>query len=210
MNLKSAGVLVTEYGVKADAHCRTTAKHIFAAGDVTGRLQFTHMGEHTAKVAVTNALLRTRQKVDERHLVWCTYTDPELAHVGAGEEELQKADVKYEVYRFPYSKLDRAVTERESTGLVKVFAKPSNGRIYGVSILGAHAGEMIAEFALAMKRGLTLGHIANTIHAYPTYALGNRRVADQWYLRKRTRFRIRLLQAIFGYRGVYADLSDGV
>ncbi len=208
LNLEAAGVESTRSGITVDQHCRTSARDIFACGDVTGLYQLTHMSEHMAKVAVTTALLHFPMSIDTRNVPWCTYTDPELAHVGASEGELKRQGRRYEVYRFPFTKIDRAVTDSETTGLVKVLARKFDGRIYGASIVGARAGEMIGEFALAMRNRVTLRSMADTIHPYPTYALGNRRAADQWYVRKQSRTFVRLLQMIFGYRGQLPNTSD--
>jgi pyruvate/2-oxoglutarate dehydrogenase complex dihydrolipoamide dehydrogenase (E3) component len=191
-----------------DKHCRTSARNIFACGDVTGLYQFTHMSEHMAKVAASNAILRLPVSIDVRNVPWCTFTDPELAHVGADEDHLEKRGIRYETYRFPFSKIDRAITDGETTGMIKVLARKFDGRIYGASILGANAGDMISEYALAMRNKITLRNIADTIHPYPTYALGNRRAADQWYVRKQSRTFVRWLQRIFGYRGQLPDTSD--
>ena len=208
LNLEAAGVRTDKGGVVIDKRCRTSRKNIFSCGDVASRLQFTHMAEHMAKVAVSNALLRFPASIDFRHAIWCTFTDPELAHVGASEAELKEKETAYDVYRFPFSKIDRAVTETETTGMIKVMAKSLTGRILGVNILGAHAGEMIGEYALAMRNGVTLRQIADTIHPYPTYVLGNRRAADQWYIRKLSPGYIRWVQRIFGYRGRLPDPPD--
>ena len=208
LGLEAAGVQASREGIAVDAHCRTSARNIFACGDVTGLYQFTHMSEHMAKVAVTTALLRFPMSVDTGNVPWCTYTDPELAHVGASEGELKTRKQRYEVYRFPFSKIDRAVTDRETTGMVKVLARKFDGKIYGAGILGAHAGDMIGEIALAMRNKVTLRNMADTIHPYPTYALGNRRAADQWYVRKQSQTFVRLLQRLFGYRGQLPDTSD--
>jgi pyruvate/2-oxoglutarate dehydrogenase complex dihydrolipoamide dehydrogenase (E3) component len=208
LNLPAAGVRTGPNGITVDRHCRTSARNIFACGDVTGLYQFTHMSEHMAKVAVTTALLRFPMSMDTANVPWCTYTEPELAHVGASENDLQNRKQRYAVYRFPFSKIDRAVTDSETTGMVKVLAREFDGRIYGASIVGAHAGDMIGEFALAMRNKVTLRNMADTIHPYPTYALGNRRAADQWYVRKQSRTFVRLLQRVFGYRGQLPDTSD--
>lgn len=208
LGLEAAGVQASNAGITVDRHCRTSAENIFACGDVTGLYQFTHMSEHMAKVAVTNALLHLRMSVDTANVPWCTFTDPELAHVGASEIELKNRKQRYAVYRFPFSKIDRAVTERETTGMVKVFARKFDGRIYGASILGDHAGDMIGEFALAMRNKVSLRKMADTIHPYPTYALGNRRAADQWYVRKQSRMLVRLLKLIFRYHGQLPDTID--
>ena len=200
LNLQAAGVEATEKGVNVDKHCRTTQRHIFACGDVIGRYQFTHMAEHTAKVAVTNAILHLPASIDERRVTWCTFTDPELAHAGTGEGELQKLGKPYRVYRFPFSKLDRAITESEPDGMVKVFAS-SSGHVLGASILGANAGEMIAEYCVAMRGNVRLDTISSTIHPYPTYALGNRRAADYFVSRKLTPGLVTWIQRLFRLRG---------
>ncbi len=208
LNLHSIGVQTTKAGILVDQHCRTSVANIFACGDVTGLYHFTHMSEHMAKVAVTNAILHLPVSLDTKNVPWCTYTDPELAHVGASEDDLKKREIGYDVYRFPFTKIDRAITDSETTGMIKVLAKRWKGTIYGASILGTNAGDMISEYALAMRNKLSLRRIADTIHPYPTYALGNRRAADQWYVRKQSRTLVRWLQLIFGYRGQLPDTSD--
>ena len=205
LNLEAAGVAYTKRGITVNDKCRTNKRHIYAIGDITGRYQFTHMSEHMGKIAASNAIFKIPLKIDTKHVPWATYTDPELAHVGAREVDLQKQGAKYKVYRFPYSKVDRAVTDGEATGLIKVFAKAWNGKILGATILGAAAGEMIGEYALAMRNGITLRQISDTIHPYPTYGLGVRRAADQWYAQKQSPMLVRLMQKIFGYRGLVIE-----
>jgi pyruvate/2-oxoglutarate dehydrogenase complex dihydrolipoamide dehydrogenase (E3) component len=201
LDLESAGVQVEEKGIMIDLHCRTSQRHIYAVGDVTGKYNFTHMAEHMSKVAVTNAILRWPANVDARHVVWSTFSDPELAHLGESEAELHKRKARYNEYRFSFDKLDRAITDAATKGEVKVFAGRA-GRILGVSILGANAGEMISEYALAMRNGLRLSDIANTIHPYPTFLLANRKVADQHTARYLDSPFLALLGRILGYRGV--------
>ena len=211
LNLEAAGIEYTKEGITVDDRCRTSQSHIYAAGDVTGRYQFTHMSEHMAKVAATNAILKLPSKIDTEHVPWVTYTEPELAHVGATEEQLKKEGERYQVYRFPYSKIDRAITESETTGMIKVYAKKWTGKILGASILGAGAGDLICEYAVAMKGGVTLREIAGTIHPYPTLALGARRAADQWYAQKQSATVTRLVQKVFGYHGeVHAPDPDRI
>jgi pyruvate/2-oxoglutarate dehydrogenase complex dihydrolipoamide dehydrogenase (E3) component len=197
LDLKAAGIRVTEYGVSVDEHCRTAVKHIYAAGDVTGRHQFTHMAEHMATVAVKNALLGAREKIASGLVTWCTYSDPELAHVGAPEDQLKNRGVQYEVYKLPYSRVDRAVTEGEP-GLIKVFAKPRTGAILGATMLGARAGEMVGQFALAVQCKLTLRELARTILPYPTYASGVKRVAEEWVRARKTATGMRALRRVLG------------
>jgi pyruvate/2-oxoglutarate dehydrogenase complex dihydrolipoamide dehydrogenase (E3) component len=177
-------------------------------GDVTGRYQFTHMCEHMAKVATSNALIKIPMKIDKKHVPWVTYTNPELGHVGATEKQLNDAGESFEVYRFPFSKIDRAITDGNTTGLIKVYAKKWSGKILGASILGAHAGEMISEYALAMRNGVSIRAFADTIHPYPSYGLGARRAADQWYIRKQSETLVKWIKIIFGYRGEIPDFSD--
>ena len=200
LNLSAAGVQSNEKGIIVDSRCRSSVRHIYAAGDVAGRYLFTHMAEHMAKVAVTNAILHFPSRMDEHHVPWTTFTDPELAHVGRNEDELRRAGVKHSVYRFPFTQLDRAITDSETTGMIKVLADRW-GRILGVSILGANAGELIGEYALAMKNGIRLNKVSATIHPYPTYGLGNRRAADLFMTAKFTPRMARWLRRLLGLRG---------
>lgn len=208
LNLDAAGIDYTKHGITIDDRCRTSVQHIYAAGDVTGRFQFTHMSEHMAKISATNALLKIPLKIDSRHVPWSTYTAPELAHVGATEKSLIEEGTSYEEYRFPYDKIDRAVTDNETEGLIKLFAKKRTGRILGASIFGVHAAELISEYALAMKNGVTLRKMADTIHPYPSYSLGARRAADQWYVKSQSEWLTKLIQKIFRYRGKLPDLDE--
>ncbi len=208
LNLNAAGIKTNKSGILINNSCQTTVKNIYACGDVAGRYQFTHMAEHMAKVALSKMLLHIPMKIDEANIPWCTYTDPEVAHVGANEKYLKEKNISYEVFRFPFSKIDRAITDSENIGLIKVYATKLTGKIYGVDIIGHNAGEMISEYALALRNGITLRQMADTIHPYPTYGLGNRRAADQWYVRKQSRLFVKLLQIIFRYRGQLPDTSD--
>lgn len=201
LNLDAAAIAYTPRGITVNDRCRTNQRHIYAVGDVTGRYQLTHMSEHMAKIAATNVLLKVPMTIDTRHVPWVTFTDPEIGHVGATQADLEAQGIAYETYRFPYTKVDRAVAESESKGWIKVYAKDWNGKILGVDVLGVSGGEVISEYALAMRNGLKLRHIADTIHPYPTYGLGARRAADQWYARKQSTTLVRFLQFVFGYRG---------
>ncbi len=208
LNLDAAGVKSTKKGVQVDNSCKTNVSHIYAMGDVTGRYQFTHMSEHMSKVAVTRALLKLPMSIDQKHVPWATYTSPELAHIGATQKQLDAKNTKYEVYRFPYSKIDRAITEGETAGMIKIFASKLTGKIYGAGVVGAHAGEMISEFAVAMRNGVTLRNLADTIHPYPSWGLGARRAADQWYIKNQSETSVKWMKKIFGYRGPIPDFSD--
>lgn len=208
VNLEAAGVKYSKKGITVNEKCRTNIRHIYAAGDVTGRYQFTHMSEHMAKVAATTALIKVPMKIDHNHVPWATYCDPELAHVGATEKELTEKGVSFETYRFPFSKIDRAITDGATTGLIKVYGKKWSGKILGASVLGAHAGEMISQYALAMKNGVSLRDFADTIHPYPSYGLGARRAADQWYIKNQSASLVKWIKRIFRYRGEIPDYSD--
>lgn len=208
IGLDTIGLRYTDTGIRTNANCRTNIPHIFAAGDVLGWAPFTHMAEHAAKVVMSNAILKVPTRVDRKHIPWTTFTDPEIAHVGASEAELRTSGKRFETYRFPYKKIDRALTDGDSRGWIKVYATKSRGMILGVDILGAHAGDLIGEFALAMKNRISLRRMSDTIHPYPTYALGARRAADQYYVRKLAAWQIKLLKRIFRYQGQIPDLSD--
>ena len=208
LNLEAAGIHTNKRGIPVNESCQTSKHHIYACGDVTGGLQFTHMAEHMAKVAASKMLTHLPMKIDDKHVPWCTYTEPEMAHVGETEEALRRRNAGYELYRFPYSKIDRAITESETEGWIRVYAAGFDGKIYGADILGVHAGDLISEFALAMRNGVTLRQMSDTIHPYPSYALGNRRAADQWYVRKQSGALVGLLQFFFGYQGKMPDTSD--
>jgi pyruvate/2-oxoglutarate dehydrogenase complex dihydrolipoamide dehydrogenase (E3) component len=201
LNLDAAGIDYTRTGITVDDRCRTSQDHIYAVGDVTGRYQFTHMSNHMAKVAVTNALLKVPSKIDAGHVPWVTYTEPELAHVGAHASDLDDEGISYETYHFPYDQLDRAITESKTTGQIKVHAKSLTGTILGASVLGERAGELITALTIAMRNGVTLRTLGDTIHPYPAYGEGVRRVADQWYVQKQSATVTKMLQTVFGHRG---------
>ena len=178
LHLDAAGVATDGGWIAVDDRLRTSARHILAAGDVTGGHLFTHVADHEARAAVQNALFPFRTRVRYDTIPWCTYTDPELAHVGLTEAEARARHgdaVRAHVYDL--AGLDRAVTERSARGLVKVVTG-RGGKILGGHILAREAGTMIAELALAMERGIGLGSLSSLVHAYPTMSEGVRRAAD--------------------------------
>lgn len=208
LSLDVAGVRLDNGAATVDARCRTNVRHIYAAGDVAGRHAFTHMAEHMAKTAITNIALKIPKRMEVNTIPWVTYTDPEVAALGASEQELSNNGVHFDTYEFPYSKVDRALAEGEQPGLIRVFARPRDGKIYGASLVGKGAGDLVGELALAMRNRVSLRKISDTIHAYPTYALGVRRAADQWYVRKQSVLLVKILKRLFGFRGQLPDLSD--
>ena len=165
-----------------DRALRTSARNIWACGDVCGPYQFTHMSAYQAGFVALNILASPFKtfETDYSQVPWVTYTDPEVARVGINEAEANAQRVAYESTSINLSHLDRAVTERNNHGFIKVLTVPGKGRVLGVTIVGPHAGEMLAEFNLVIKNQLTLSAILNTIHPYPTFAEANRNVATAW------------------------------
>lgn len=168
--------------IETNEFLQTAYPHILAAGDVAGPYQFTHTAGHQAWFAAINALFGDlkRMKVDYGVIPWATFTDPEVARVGLSETEAKARGTPYEVTRFGLDDLDRAIADGTVQGFVKVLTVPGKDRILGATIVGEHAGDLLAEFVFAMKHGHGLGRILRTIHVYPTLAEANRMVAGQW------------------------------
>ena len=180
LGLDEAGIAYTGKGVQVDARLRTTNRRVFAVGDVTGGYQFTHVAGHHAGVVIRNALLRLPARTDMRAVPWVTYTAPELAQVGLSEAEAGAQGLAVRILRHPYADNDRARTEAETDGLIKVVATP-RGRILGAGIVGAHAGELIHTWVLALGRRMKLSAVANMIAPYPTLGEINKRAAGGYY-----------------------------
>ena len=181
--LEALGVPITDGGtIDVNHHLQTHLPTVFACGDVAGPYQFTHAASHQAWYATVNALFGgfKRFAVDYRVIPWCTFTDPEVAHVGLNELEAEAAGTAYELTTYPIDELDRAIVDGSDRGFVRVLTAPGNDRILGVTIVGEHAGDLIAEFILAMKHNLGLNKILRTIHIYPTLAEANKAAAGTW------------------------------
>lgn len=187
LNLEAAGVDYDDHAVTVDASLRTTAPHIYACGDLLGHDQFSHLAEYEAKTVVRNIVFPGESKASFRLEPWATFTEPELAHVGRTEDELKAQGVPYEVYRQPFSQNDRALTDNEPRGLVKVLTQGLTGKILGVHILGSRAGELAQEWILAMEHGHTIRDIADLIHIYPTLSMASQHAAQHWYERQSQR-----------------------
>lgn len=168
--------------VEVNAFLQTNFPNVYAAGDVAGPYQFTHVAAHQAWYAAVNALFDPfkKFKADYRVIPWATFTEPEVARVGLNEQEAQEKKIAHEVTVYRMGDLDRAIAEGEAHGFVKVLTPPGKDRILGVTIVGAHAGELIAEYVLAMKHGIGLNKILGTIHIYPTLAEANKYAAGAW------------------------------
>lgn len=172
----------TNRTVQTNDYLETLYPNIFAAGDIVGPYQFTHVAAHQAWYAAVNALFGSLKKfkVDYRVIPWTTFIDPEVARVGLNETEAQQQGIDYEVTRFNFEELDRAIAEGATKGFIKVITPKGKDTILGVTIVGQQAGDLIAGFVLAMKHGLGLNKILGTIHAYPTWAEGNKYAAGEW------------------------------
>ncbi|NMH59872.1 FAD-dependent oxidoreductase [Alteromonas ponticola] len=171
-----------ERTLETDGYLQTRFPNIYAAGDVAGPYQFTHVAAHQAWYAAVNGLFGTFKKfeVDYRVIPWTTFVDPEVARVGLNETEAKEQDIDVEVTRFEFAELDRAVTESATKGFIKVLTPPGKDTILGATIVAEHAGDLMAEFVLAMKHNLGLEKILGTIHAYPTWAEGTKYTAGNW------------------------------
>ncbi len=180
--LEELGVAVTGNRLETNDFLQTNFPNIFCCGDVHGRYQFTHTASHEAWYASVNALFGRFKKfrADYSTIPWATYTDPEVARVGLNETEAKDAGIDYEVVKYGIDDLDRAIADSEDHGFVKVLTVPGKDKILGVTIVGNHAADVIAEFVLAMKHGLGLNKILGTIHIYPTMAEANKYAAGLW------------------------------
>ena len=172
----------THRTVETNEYLQTIYPNIYAAGDVAGPFQFTHTAAHQAWYAAVNALFGEWKlfKADYSVIPWATFIDPEVARVGLNEQEAKEKNIPYEVTKYGIDDLDRAIADSEAHGFVKVLTVPGKDTILGVTIVGTHAGDLLAEFVLAMKHGMGLNKILGTIHTYPTLAESNKYVAGEW------------------------------
>jgi len=202
--LESVGIKLGLSGkICVDEYLRTTKyKNIYACGDVVGPYHFTHTAAHQAWYCVVNALFSPfkKFKVDYSIIPWCTFTDPEIARVGLNEKEAKEQGHDYEITRYEISDLDRAITDSEDQGMVKVLTEPGRDRILGVTIMGHHAGELITEYISAMKHGIGLNKILGTIHIYPTMAEANRFAAGIWKKNHASKKLLKLAQKFHAWR----------
>jgi pyruvate/2-oxoglutarate dehydrogenase complex dihydrolipoamide dehydrogenase (E3) component len=180
LNLEAAGVDFDQTGVKVDDRLRTTNRRIYAAGDICSRYKFTHAADAMARIALQNALFFGRKKVSDLVIPWCTYTQPEVAHVGLYEKEARERGFDFATFTVPLKEVDRAVLDGEEEGFGRVHADKKSGRILGATLVAQHAGEMIAEMAMAITARLTLGTVSKTIHPYPTEVEVWKRLGDAW------------------------------
>lgn len=181
LNLEAVDVeFDTKQGVKVDDRLQTTNPRIYAAGDICSPYKFTHMADALARVVIQNTLFVGRAKASALTVPWCTYTDPEIAHVGLYAPEAEKQGIAIQTFHQEMGQVDRAVLEGDTEGFVKIHTQAGKDTILGATIVTRHAGEMISELTLAMVGGLGLGTLARTIHTYPTQAEAIKRAADAY------------------------------
>ena len=193
LNLEAAGVKYdVRSGVQVDDQLQTSNRRIYAAGDICSSYKFTHTADALARIVIQNALFLGRKKASALTVPWCTYTDPELAHVGMSEAEASNKSIPFDAFVIHFSEVDRAVADSEEEGFVKVLVRKGSDEILGGTIVASHAGDMISEITLAMVGGLGLKTLSQVIHPYPTQAEAIKMVADN-YSRTRLTPRVKRL-----------------
>jgi pyruvate/2-oxoglutarate dehydrogenase complex dihydrolipoamide dehydrogenase (E3) component len=181
LGLEQAGVAFdTRRGVRVDDRLRTTNPRVYAAGDICMDFKFTHAADAAARIVIQNALFFGRKKLSALTVPWCTYTDPEIAHVGMYERDAKERGIEMDTYVRRFGEVDRAIADGEEDGFVKVHVRKGTDRILGATVVARHAGEMINELTLAMVAGVGLGTISSVIHPYPTQAEAIKQVGDAY------------------------------
>ena len=188
LNLEGVGVAYDKRGVKVNDRLQTTNPRIYAAGDVCSPYQFTHAADFMARIVIQNALFKGRAKASALTIPWCTYTSPEIAHVGLYEKDAQEKGIEVDTFVQEFKEVDRAILEGEDEGFVKVHVRKGKDQIVGATIVARNAGDMISEVTLAMTHSLGLKKIASTIHPFPTQAEAIRKVGDQYNRTRLTPF----------------------
>jgi pyruvate/2-oxoglutarate dehydrogenase complex dihydrolipoamide dehydrogenase (E3) component/uncharacterized membrane protein YdjX (TVP38/TMEM64 family) len=186
LDLEAAGISYTSRGVDVDDRLRTSNPRVYAAGDVCSRYKFTHAADAMARIVIANALFMARRKVSGLTIPWCTYTDPEIAHVGYYEKEGQAAGLEVATFTESMRHVDRAILDGEEQGFARVHYDKKTGKILGGTIVARHAGEMIGELTLAMVAKQSVGVLSSTIHSYPTQAEALRKIGDAYMRAKLT------------------------
>jgi len=199
--LERAGVAFTRQGIPADARLRTNISHIYACGDVNGQFPFTHVAGYEAGIALTNAILHLPRKVDYGRIGWCTYTDPEVASIGFNEKRARKAGLDYRIIEEAFEENDRARAEGETAGKIKILLD-KNDKLLGCQMIGAHAGELIHEWIIALTGGVKLSTMAGAVHVYPTLSEISKRVAGRIFADKLFGDRTKsILKLLFNLKG---------
>ena len=188
IGLEAAGVRYERTGVVTDENLRTSNPRIFAAGDITLDYKFTHSADFSARIVIQNALFMGRKKISALTIPWCTYTSPEVAHVGLYEADAREKGIEVDTWLRPFDEVDRAIADGEEEGFVKILTRKGTDQIVGATIVASHAGDLISEVTLAMTQGIGLGKIAAVIHPYPTQAEAIRQLGDAYNRTRLTPF----------------------
>ena len=178
LNLENAGVRYDGKQVTVDDHLRTSNADIFAAGDIASPFHFTHAAEALGRIALQNALFFGRKRASRLLIPWCTYTDPEIAHVGMKEKDAREKGIEVASFTLPFSDNDRGVVDGDTAGFARVHVNKRNGRLLGATLVSSHAGESIGELVLAIQRRMKVGDLGGVIHPYPTEAEIIKRIGD--------------------------------
>ena len=208
LNLEAAGVEYDSKGIKVDDRLRTSQKHIYAAGDVTGAFQFTHAAGYEGGIVVSNAIFHFPRRTDYTFLPWCTYTDPELASIGMNEKRAKEAGLEYAVYTEAFEANDRSLAEGERVGKLKMLLG-RNEKPLGIQILGPHAGELLSEWVAVLNGKVRLSTLATAVHPYPTLGEINKRVAGTYLSPKIFSERVKKgLKFFFQLKGRACELRE--
>ncbi|HVN29041.1 MAG TPA: mercuric reductase [Candidatus Binataceae bacterium] len=200
LNLEAAGIEYDrERGIKVNDYLQTANPHVYAIGDVASPYKFTHVADEQARIAIRNALFFGRAKASALIIPWCTYTDPEIAHVGMYQHEAEKKGIRVASFVQELAEADRAVLDGETDGFAKVLVEQGSDKILGATIVASHAGDLISEVTTAMKAGLGLGAIANVIHPYPTQAAAIKKAGDAYNRTRLTPFAKSLFSRWFAW-----------
>lgn len=200
LELESAGIEYDKTGVRVDDRLRTTNRNVYAAGDICSKYKFTHAADAMARIVIQNALFFGRAKASALTIPWCTYTDPEIAHVGLYEHEASAKGISIQTIVIELSDVDRAILEGDDEGFLKVHLKSGSDKIVGATFVARHAGDMISEISVAMAARAGLGRIARTIHPYPTTAEAIKKAGDAFNRTRLTPRTAGLLKTILRWR----------
>ncbi|RMF92020.1 MAG: mercuric reductase [Candidatus Schekmanbacteria bacterium] len=178
--LEKAGVEYEKSGIIVNDYLQTSNPIIYSAGDVCMQYKFTHAADAAARIVIQNALFRGRKKISSLTMPWCTYTDPEIAHTGMYERDAMRKGIEVDIFKTNLADVDRAITDGETEGFVKIIVKKNSDKILGATVVARHAGDMISEVTLAIENNIGLKKLTNIIHPYPTQAEAIKRTADAY------------------------------
>jgi pyruvate/2-oxoglutarate dehydrogenase complex dihydrolipoamide dehydrogenase (E3) component len=208
MGLDSIGLAFTNKGIEVDSRLRTNHKHIYAAGDITGKYQFTHAAGYEGGIVISNAIFHLPRKADYTYLPWCTYTSPELASIGLNEKGATAAGIKYSVWTEKFKDNDRSLAEGEETGMIKMILDEKEKPV-GIQILGPHGGDLLSEWVAVLNGKVKLSTLAGAIHPYPTLSEINKRVAGSFLAGKIFSETVKKgLKLFFNFKGRACEAPD--